>query len=202
VIWARSVSRDDNFTYYPEEQGWPMMAREFAKIKLEGPFVDNADYKRQWCQANRAMRGRDMDRIEGYQEYVRQYNAAYRVMAPHKIKKNAKTKASRDLLRAEIIFYYSDGKNCCSSCGMGDFRVLDLDHVEGGGNKHRELSKGGTYSIYSQLKREGFPEGYQVLCRNCNWIKALEKREVISAQCQCNRSLQKTKVAGQESLVK
>lgn len=37
--------------------------------------------------------------------------------------------------------------------------------------------QGQTYSLYYKLKREGFPPGYQVLCRNCNWIKESERRE-------------------------
>lgn len=51
--------------------------------------------------------------------------------------------------------------------------MLTIDHINGGGNKHRESilnSRGGT-SFYRWLKKTGYPSGYQVLCWNCNLSK-------------------------------
>lgn len=66
----------------------------------------------------------------------------------------------------------SDG----SQCGESDVDVLALDHINGGGTKHREslgsTGKGG-WTFYQYLKNNHFPEGYQVLCMNCNWKKHL-----------------------------
>ena len=33
--------------------------------------------------------------------------------------------------------------------------------------------------FWQELKNNGFPDGYQVLCRNCNWLKEIRRREVI-----------------------
>lgn len=58
---------------------------------------------------------------------------------------------------------------CCARCGNDDMRVLDIDHVHGGGARERELGK---YRVFKRVI-DGCP-GYQVLCANCHRIKTLE----------------------------
>ena len=53
----------------------------------------------------------------------------------------------------------------CMCCGFDDERVLTMDHINGGGGKHRREING---SIYGWLIRNGFPKGFKTLCRNCN----------------------------------
>jgi hypothetical protein len=58
--------------------------------------------------------------------------------------------------------------------GCTDFRILQFDHVEGGGTKDRK-----TFS-FEKLCKDVITDvtgKYQLLCANCNWIKAFEKRE-------------------------
>ena len=55
--------------------------------------------------------------------------------------------------------------NKCARCGFSDIRALQIDHVHGGGTKHRkEIGN----QIYSWLKRNNYPKGFQILCFNCN----------------------------------
>jgi len=75
-------------------------------------------------------------------------------------------------LRKQVIEYYSNKEMKCCMCGESRFDCLDLDHVHNdGGEKHRskKYSNTGT-SWYRKLIKEK-PDGLQVLCRNCNWIK-------------------------------
>lgn len=68
-------------------------------------------------------------------------------------------------LKHEVFSHY--GGCFCSCCGEKYFEFLTIDHVNGGGGKHRkEMGQG--YSIYPWLKKHGFPSGYRVLCYNCN----------------------------------
>jgi len=156
--------------------------REFAKIKLQGPFASQAEYKKLYAREYRRVYGKDGDRIDGYRGYVKQYNHEYRRRVGKKERKNRQTKEQRALLRTEILYNYSGGKMVCSRCGFDDVRALDLDHIENGGGSHRKQigRRGATYDIYAALKRDNFPSGYQVLCRNCNWIKEIERREVMN----------------------
>lgn len=77
-----------------------------------------------------------------------------------------------------VVAHYSMGEMCCRHCRQSDIRCLQLDHCEGGGNLHRRSLPNPT-GIYSWLIRNDFPEGYQILCANCNFIKKIENKEHI-----------------------
>ena len=62
------------------------------------------------------------------------------------------------------------GQICCW-CGENDFDVLSIDHINNDGNIHRKSGNKGISNIYRWLKDNNYPEGFQVLCNNCNWIK-------------------------------
>ncbi len=48
--------------------------------------------------------------------------------------------------------------------------------MDGQGNQHRRLVAGKVSAcLYQWLKNNGFPEGYQVLCMNCQFIKRAEE---------------------------
>jgi hypothetical protein len=60
-----------------------------------------------------------------------------------------------------------------------DIRALTIDHINGKGASERKTlgSQARGNGFYYWLKNHGYPEGYQVLCFNCNWIKRLKNRE-------------------------
>lgn len=63
----------------------------------------------------------------------------------------------------------------CACCGETEPAFLAIDHVNGDGKAHRatlpSVGRGGV--IYRWLKAQGWPEGFQVLCHNCNHAKEL-----------------------------
>ena len=75
-------------------------------------------------------------------------------------------------VKAEVFNAY--GGFVCACCGETIPGFLTIDHINGGGSKHRkEIEKGkGGCQLYYWLKREGYPPGYQVLCYNCNCGRA------------------------------
>lgn len=81
----------------------------------------------------------------------------------------------RRRLKVKTLTYYSIvDYPICARCGIIDIDILCLDHIEGGGRKDiRERNVVGGYKLYYQLKREGYPKGYQVLCANCNLKKQI-----------------------------
>jgi hypothetical protein len=71
--------------------------------------------------------------------------------------------------------------NKCNRCGQSDKRVLQIDHVNGGGSRERKL-KGSTYIYYDDIitsikENEG---SFQLLCSNCNLIEAINKGYRVS----------------------
>lgn len=86
----------------------------------------------------------------------------------------------RDRLQLEVLSHYSDKSMdfphcaCCKEI-MLDF--LEIDHINNNGaEERRKLGfKGRGIAFYTWLKRNNYPEGYQVLCANCNKGKARNK---------------------------
>ena len=74
--------------------------------------------------------------------------------------------------RLEILSFLG---NKCSRCSNEDWRVLQVDHVNGGGSKERR-SLGNSASSLKKKVHEN-PSNYQLLCANCNWIKRYENKE-------------------------
>ena len=87
-----------------------------------------------------------------------------------------KMKSHRKCRNAVISRY--GGK--CVVCGESDVDLLTIDHINGGGNKHRsEIS-----DIYRWLKLNDFPLGFQVLCHNCNCGKIVNSNIIREILCQ------------------
>lgn len=64
--------------------------------------------------------------------------------------------------------YEGYGGYVCNCCGETEKLFLCIDHVDGGGTDHRKNISGGAKGIYRWLKKNNYPEGFQVLCYNCN----------------------------------
>ena len=66
----------------------------------------------------------------------------------------------------------------CACCGETEPMFLSLDHVNNDGAEHRrELGydgngKGASSATLSWLRKNNYPEGFQILCMNCNCGKA------------------------------
>ena len=80
--------------------------------------------------------------------------------------------------RVEALTHYGNGKLACIRCSESDIRCLSIDHINGGGNQHRRELGGKGIKLSQILRRQGFPEGYQTLCMNCQWKKRYENHEV------------------------
>ena len=73
-------------------------------------------------------------------------------------------------LRAQVFGHYGQACACCGTTGN-----LTIDHVTGDGKAHRLALFGdqtaGGLRLYRWLVAQGFPPGFQTLCRPCNRSK-------------------------------
>src|ERR1700722_1404427 len=76
-------------------------------------------------------------------------------------------KITGQLIRLEVLIHYSSNPPKCACCSEDKLEFLSLDHLHGGGHKHR-LNDPSAIKLDTWLKRNDFPDGYQVLCMNCN----------------------------------
>jgi hypothetical protein len=68
--------------------------------------------------------------------------------------------------RKAILDHYGSACACC-----GATENLTVDHINGGGNKHRAQLGEGSYGLYRWLVVNGFPADFQILCSPCNQSK-------------------------------
>ena len=144
----------------------------------------NAQGRCRECQnvANRRYRERDADRTR---EQAKRYHEAYRAKPAtheHELERGRLRRADpeyreynraysvgyRSMLRRQALDAYG---HKCACCGSERARHLAIDHIEGGGNKHREELGGGGLVMFRWLRDNDYPEGFQTLCHNCNFEK-------------------------------
>ena len=121
---------------------------------------------------------KDKNKIKAYQARYRAKNktivklrsAEYRRLNRRKIRK-----ASRRIrLNNKLMTYDAYGGRKCCWCGEDDISTLCIDHIDNNGSKHID-NKGhriGGNRMYNWLKKNNYPDGFQVLCMNCNTAKA------------------------------
>jgi len=60
----------------------------------------------------------------------------------------------------------------CKHCFMDDIRLLCIDHIHDNGNtERRKLSSNQIQRKILKMSAEDARKEYQLLCRNCNWLK-------------------------------
>lgn len=82
------------------------------------------------------------------------------------------------VVRDEAYAHYGGAR--CACCGETEPLFLTIDHINGGGLKHRaeihkELGRKSMHRLSISastflywLRKNNYPEGFQVLCMNCN----------------------------------
>jgi hypothetical protein len=124
-------------------------------------------YARDWQRRNRSKR------------YDRSTEVGFRRLRTE----NARKRNARQLLKTELLTHYGGGQlRCCwDNCPITDIDMLTIDHVDNSGAEHRRQagSYGKATKLYANLKKRGFPSGFQTLCANHQIKKEiLRKREI------------------------
>ena len=122
-------------------------------------------WKREWYKKNR--------------DHVLEYNGKWQ--HNNLDKKREYHKKRRREQREIVLKHYSKGQLKCNLCGYNkDTRALAIDHIDNNGSKHRKITKGGGERTYNWLIQNNLPDGFQVLCQNCNWLKEMDNRQYFS----------------------
>ena len=115
-------------------------------------------------------------------EYYRQKDKERRLRNPEKHRESARkyhnttAKPKFEEIKNEVFSYYSlklsDSKTpCCNCCGESfSINFLALDHIDGRKSMGHKPSHTGI-KIYREILKNDFPDGFQILCHNCNTAK-------------------------------
>lgn len=106
------------------------------------------------------------------------YYENLKINDPEKFQRRSEDNKKRSKLRRQthrliVLQHYSQGTMKCSCCGETNIPFLTIDHLNGGGRQHRiSLGIFGS-ALYSWLIENEFPEGFSVMCMNCNHAKGM-----------------------------
>lgn len=115
---------------------------------------------------------------KSYQAYRREHNRIFRQTERGKVQHRQAQRRLRAKAKLLVLTHYGDGKCACVMCGYNNIKALSIDHTNGLGAKHKKQYriKSGD-GIYRWLIKQGYPNGYQTLCMNCQFIKRHNNNE-------------------------
>lgn len=153
-------------------------AARFQEQQKDPAFKEK---RKQWAENYKNSKG-DYAFRKHSAEYMKSYRASHPEFNSKAKARRAQMKANgegyeakaRLKLRVETLLAYG---GCCACCGEDKYEFLAIDHKNNNGSEHRK-SIGGTLSnprsggaTYRWLRINNYPEGFQVLCHNCNFAK-------------------------------
>jgi len=110
-------------------------------------------------------------------DLYKKHQAEHRKRHPERVRRQRRESGER--LRNMVFEAY--GGFTCACCGETCKSMLTIDHINEDGNEHRkQLGEGKSYAtgrsglgdyLYRDLRDRNFPDGFQVLCYNCNISK-------------------------------
>ena len=113
-------------------------------------------------------------RIAECKQYRKDHREAYLAKSKEYYQKNRErileqTRKSARKLRMEVLCHYGGNPPACACCGDSHIEFLSIDHINGNGTQHRKkIGIAGGSSFYCWLRKNNYPEGFRMLCCNCN----------------------------------
>ncbi len=85
--------------------------------------------------------------------------------------RNEKQAEQRKALRIKTINIYGGAKCSAEGCSVTDIKKLEINHIAGFGSEHRKKLFGrdrAGHNFWYWLKKNGWPDGFNVLCHHHN----------------------------------
>jgi hypothetical protein len=124
-----------------------------------------------------AKRHRELGLCRNCPKPLAEGSSIYCIYHREKDRVRGRSKEKRIALRLKNELLEKYGKKC-NCCGETIIQFLTIDHEGGNGNNHRKrlfkYNVGGVH-MYRWLKKNNYPNGYTVLCMNCNWSTRYNK---------------------------
>ena len=156
-------------------------AHRYHEVYKETHCEELRDYRRRYYEKNK-------ERIKQYRldHKAELKESSKKWYQAHWAEQKVAAKKRRLAIKHKVLTHYGNAKCACVKCGESRLACLSIDHINGRKDEHlRGLGwQGGK--IYRWLIKQGYPEGYQTLCMNCQWIKRAENNETRKQLSECS----------------
>ncbi len=184
----------DLFLEHNNEDGWEWACFQCGhrqplarNLKMCDDNQENPDYYKTYYIKNKERIAKQFkeryERVKAdpvlLKEHQRQCKLAiqrYRERHPEKVKPQRR---AAYLNRRRKLFTVLGGA-ICRNCGCTELEFLELNHINGGGSK--EFKRIGNHLYELLLRGERSQEDYEVLCRVCNALDHLKRKNPGKAQ--------------------
>ena len=139
--------------------------KAMAKKRAENPDIMNAYQRTYRTEHKDQIRKNEKTYREAHREHYLELRRRWG-LAHREFRQEYNRKYQANQRRAVFAFYGGEHPEC-ACCGESHIELLTIDHIGGGGNSHRRQI--GEGALYSWLIKNNFPNGFRVLCMNCNW---------------------------------
>ena len=140
-----------------------MNNREYMKAWRKKKLLQDPDYRKREHKKYRA----------AHLEELTAKSRVYRSRPEYKEYARTYAEERTRSLRYQILSHYSGSDQpYCNKCGFDDIRGLCVDHINNDGCKDKRANQ----TLHLWMIKNNYPEGYQVLCANCNTIKEMDRR--------------------------
>lgn len=140
------------------------------------PLINNHFFKFQkqiFCMVENFEKKKSAKAIERkkykmlYPDKIRKNKHEYKKRHPQKNRSGNNRRNAN--IRIEVLKKYSNSEYpFCAKCGTLHLEFLEVDHIMGGGREHSRNIK---TNLHRWLRQNNYPDGFQVLCSNCNTKK-------------------------------
>jgi len=133
-----------------------------------------------WCRGCR--KKHYADNRHRFLEYARKYRNSHPKKSGEYYKENREKIVENNRRRKYKLKLKAFNKVSstikCKLCSFEDDRALCVDHINNNGADDRRIGLSGEhiYRKIIEMTKEEVRQEYQLLCRNCNWIKLQEFR--------------------------
>lgn len=100
------------------------------------------------------------ERVKGYKQYDKKY-------------KKERGKVCRERVRKVVFNIISNNKSVCANCGCDDLRFLEVNHINGGGNKELQKGKNTNVFMWNIYMGRRKTDDLNLLCKVCNSLHYL-----------------------------
>jgi hypothetical protein len=156
VVWRREITPDKIVMYCCRCKVDRPVSEFWVDRKQNGRILAQSQ-----CKACRAAHHK-----EWWSKLSKERKDSYKKLENKELHRQNRKKAEWEL-RLEMIAAYG-GR--CVCCGEREPLFLTLEHLKGGGRAHRRRLHRAS-SIYKELRSQGWPMDYTVLCFNCNSVR-------------------------------
>ena len=143
------------------KQCFNVFQNESLKIRAECPFCHKIIDARIRTEYSKNYNKKHPERAKKYKEYDKKYKRERGMILRKRIR----------MVNFNII---SGSNPICANCGCNDVRLLEINHINGGGNKELQNGKNTNSFAWDIYMGRRTTNDLNLLCRPCNSIHYLE----------------------------